>query len=96
MFREVNERVRAINESLELAEREGQFLCECARGDCTKQVTVSLDDYEEIRRVPTHFLVAGMNHVDPEIERIFAKREGYFVVEKFGKAGAAAIELDPR
>jgi hypothetical protein len=37
-----------------------------------------------------------MDHVFPDIERIVAKRDGYFVVEKFGEAGLAAIKLDPR
>ena len=37
-----------------------------------------------------------MDHVFADVERIFAKRDGYFVVEKFGEAGVAAIELDPR
>jgi hypothetical protein len=60
-------------------------------------VCASADDYEEMRRVPTHFAVAaGMDHVFPDIERIVAKRDGYFVVEKFGEAGLAAIKLDPR
>jgi hypothetical protein len=73
------------------------FLCECAEENCTDPIQITLDDYEEMRRVPTHFAVAaGMDHVFPDIERIVAKRDGYFVVEKFGEAGLAAIKLDPR
>jgi hypothetical protein len=40
--------------------------------------------------------LSGSDHVFAGVERIFAKRNGYFVVEKFGEAGVAAIELDPR
>lgn len=58
---------------------------------------MTLDSYDEMRRVPTHFAVgAGIDHVFPDIERIFARRDGYFVVEKFGEAGIAAIRLDSR
>jgi hypothetical protein len=96
-FREVNERMRGLSESVEQVGGGADFLCECAGENCTDPVQITLDDYEEMRRVPTHFAVAaGMDHVFPDIERIVAKRDGYFVVEKFGEAGLAAIKLDPR
>jgi hypothetical protein len=95
-FREVNERMRGLNESVEQVDAGADFLCECAGEDCTYPIQITLDAYDEMRRVPTHFAVAGMDHVIPEIERIFAKRDGYFVVETFGEAGLAAIKLDPR
>jgi hypothetical protein len=58
---------------------------------------VSLGAYEEVRQVPTHFLVAaGHEHVFPDAERLFETHNGYWVVEKFGEARLAAIKLDPR
>jgi len=96
-FRDVNERMRGLNESVEQGDGGADFLCECAEEDCTYPVQITLDAYEEMRRVPTHFAVAaGTEHVFPDVERIFAKRDGYYVVEKFGEAGLAAIQLDPR
>ena len=96
-FREVNERMRDWHESGEQVGGSADFLCECAGEDCTYPVQITLDAYDEMRRVPTHFAVAAeMDHVFPDFERIFAKRDGYFVVEKFGEAGIAAIRLDPR
>jgi hypothetical protein len=78
-------------------EGEALFLCECARQDCTERLTVSLGPYEEVRQVPTHFLVAaGHEHVFPDAERLFETHNGYRVVEKFGEARIAAIKLDPR
>ena len=95
LFRKVNERVWAISNSFD-ALQDVKFLCECPRRDCTEQVSMSLTAYEGLRRVPTHFAVSpSPGHVFLEVERIFAKREGYFVVEKFGEAGAAATRLDP-
>lgn len=97
LFREVNERLREMNEAFELAAGDAEFLCECASEDCMKPVSITVDAYEQVRRVSTHFAVApGMEHVFPDVERIFAKRDGYSVVEMFGEAGLAAIKLDPR
>jgi hypothetical protein len=96
-FREVNERMRRLNESVEQGDSGADFLCECAGEDCTYPIQISLEAYDELRRVPTRFAVAaGMDHVFPEIERIFARCDGYFVVEMFGEAGLASIKLDPR
>jgi hypothetical protein len=89
--------MRGLSESVEQVSGGADFLCECAGENCTDPIQITLDDYEEMRRVPTHFAVAaGMDHVFPDIERIVAKRDRYFVVEKFGEAGLAAIKLDPR
>jgi hypothetical protein len=97
LFRGVNERLLDMNEGFDEVSGDADFLCECASQDCIKHVSLTLDDYEEIRRVPTHFAVTdSMDHVFADVERIYAKRDGYFGVEKFGEAGVAAIELDPR
>jgi hypothetical protein len=95
LFRKVNERVWAISNSLD-AMQDVKFLCECPRRDCTERVSMSLTAYEGLRRVPTHFAVfPDMGHVFPDVERIIAKREGYFVLEKLGEAGVEATRLDP-
>jgi hypothetical protein len=63
-FREVNERMRGLSESVEQVSGGADFLCECAEENCTDPIQITLDDYEEMRRVPTHFAVAaGMDHV---------------------------------
>jgi hypothetical protein len=94
LFREVNERVRAVSQSFADDAGTIDFMCECAMTDCEERVHLSLADYQEIRRVPTHFFVtASMEHVFPDAERIFAEREGYYVVEKFGEAGVAATKV---
>jgi hypothetical protein len=96
LFREVNERIRNQAEAFEDVGGNVEYLCECACDDCMVLVRMSPDEYEEIRRDPTHFLVAGPDHVSPALETVFARGQRYFVVEKFGKAGAAASKLDPR
>lgn len=96
LFREVNERVRVIHESFKVIGR-AEFWCECARRDCMKHVSMTLDAYEELRSSPAHFAVTpGHDHVFPEVDRLFETNNGYWVVERFGEAGLAAIKLDPR
>ena len=64
LFRGVNERLLDMSEGFEPASGDAEFLCECASQDCIKPVSLSLDDYEEIRRVPTHFAITdSMDHV---------------------------------
>ena len=93
VYRDVNERIKNLDDSNPPAE----FVCECARRECQETITMGLDDYEEIRRVPNHFLVvANKGHVFPDVERIFETRSGYWVVEKFGRAGLEAGKRDPR
>ena len=100
VFRELNERVRYLNESVEhmdLDDLDECFTCECARQNCKEHMMMSLDAYDEIRRVPTHFGVAPrMSHVFQDVERILETYRGYWVVEKFAEAGLAATRLDPR
>jgi hypothetical protein len=100
VFRDANERLRQLDDSVEhmdIDDLDECFTCECARQDCRERMMMSLDAYEEIRRVPTHFGVAPrMSHVFQDVERIFETFHGYWVVEKFGEAGLAATRLDPR
>ena len=97
LFREVNERLREMNEAFESLTRDSEFICECANRDCVEHVLMTLAEYEEIRANPTHFLVLpDKHHVFPEVEELVKETDNYFVVEKIGDAGAAAIRLDPR
>jgi len=91
LFREVNERLRYINEGF------GDFVCECANGDCSEHVVMTQVEYEDVRRDSTHFLVTpGPGHVFPDVERVSEENDRYVVVEKFGEAGDAAVRLDRR
>ena len=93
LFRDVNERIKNFDDS----NPETEFVCECARPECQEMIAMSLDDYDEIRRVPTHFLVvANEGHVFLDVERIVETRSGYWVVEKFGRSGIEAAKRDPR
>ena len=92
LFREVNERIDEITQA---HEANGEVLCECASRECTMTIPLTRDEYEAVRRFPTHFFVAP-GHVVSEIERLVEQNERYVVVEKIGEAGNAAVKLDPR
>jgi hypothetical protein len=86
--RELNNRLGARH----LGEREFSISCECGRAGCRAEVVVTPDDYEALRRVPTHFLLKR-SHAGPE-ERVLDAHADYLIVEKFGRSGVEAIELE--
>jgi hypothetical protein len=92
---------RAANEEVEAAARGysaifAEFVCECSRVDCAQRVSLTLTEYEEVRKVATHFVVRP-DHVDEAVEVVVDSGEGrYLVVEKIGEAGRTAAALDPR
>ena len=95
LFREVNER---IEEQAASHLGEGhlyEYFCECANSDCTLRVTLTVQEYEEVRGDPRRFLVAT-GHDLPEIERVVSRNERYWVIEKRGEAGEYVEHLDPR
>jgi hypothetical protein len=98
-FRVVNERIRDL--VIHDAERHGEHaeglsvLCECADVDCTEKITLSLPTYEWTRSAPARFVVVP-GHDRADTERVVRDGHTYVIIEKFGDAGAAASELDPR
>ncbi len=91
LWREVNERIRAVAE----ASGDVTFLCECASMDCTATIHLSVAEYERIRSVPTHFPIA-VGHDFPEVENVVEACDGYAVVRKREEAAEIAAKLDPR
>jgi len=94
LFREVNERIEELAETFDLKD-ELIVLCECGSGQCTERIALHEDEYEKLRRIPTHFVVRP-GHEIPDVERVVERHDGFVVVEKFGDSAKAAIQLDPR
>ena len=93
LYREVNERVKQINEAFNSLVPLGDWICECGNERCATRVAMTRDEYEAVRAVDTHFAVApGDAHFFPDIERIVARQERYWVVEKLGVAATVAAE----
>jgi hypothetical protein len=97
LFREVNERVRDMNESSHVFTTLGDWVCECANDTCAERLTLSSRDYEAVRRHGARFLVApGDEHVWPDVERVIEMNDDYWVVEKLEHAAEIAQRADPR
>ena len=94
LFREVNERIDELVEDFDLQD-EMLILCECASGQCSERIAMTEAEYENLRRVPTHFAVLA-GHERTAVERVVERNDRYIVVEKFGESAATAIKLDPR
>jgi hypothetical protein len=95
LFREVNERIKQVNESVD-PRSEADFLCECGDSGCTKPVSLTPAEYEEVRREPTRFVVI-VGHSDPSVEVVVASTDRFAVVEKVQpEAARVAAEEDPR
>jgi hypothetical protein len=94
LFRTLNENIRGI--AAGLGGREPfEFICECSTSGCFERLSLTLPEYERIRRDGTHFVLAD-GHQDLEIEQVIAHYDRYVVVEKDGVAGLIAEEDDPR
>ena len=85
LFREVNERIRTLDDGFDATVPRGEWVCECADSACVEQIEMSLSAYEEIRARPNLFpAIPGHERVG---ERVVERRPRYVVVE----AAPAAI-----
>jgi hypothetical protein len=98
LFRDYNELLEPSNEAHQLIRPPfADWFCECPRESCSERVKLTLVEYEAVRAVPTHFMVApDEDHVVPDVERVIVRNERYWVVEKIGVAAAVSEGLDPR
>jgi hypothetical protein len=71
-----------------------QYRCECVP-DCATLVPLTVGEYEEVRKVPTHFVIAP-GHLVVGVEVVVRETSRYQVVEKIGAAAPMATRLDPR
>jgi hypothetical protein len=94
LFREVNERVSTLSDRLG-PDVPYEYLCECANADCTFRIALSSAEYEAIRADSKQFWVLPM-HFTPEVERLVAENDRFWVVRKTGDAGEFVEKLDPR
>jgi hypothetical protein len=95
IFRNANEEIAVYANDHEFVD-EVPFLCECATESCVTVVNLSLTEYEEVRSAPTRFFVAPGHQGSEGAVSMLEDRGRYLLVEKGGRAGDVATELDPR
>lgn len=97
VFREVNERVREINDTFAVFTDRVDIVCECGDADCTERITLSLQEYESVRADPNYFAVVPGHAGPPEVERVIAEHDTWYLVRKAtGIAANLARATDPR
>jgi hypothetical protein len=95
VFREVNERIENLAETLDL-KTQLDLICECGDGTCKERLSMTRAQYEELRSDPHQFAVHP-GHEYPDIETVVARSKGYDVVRKNrGAAEQIAEQTDPR
>ena len=72
-----------------------EFICECSSAGCFDRVTLTLVEYEHVRKVGTRFFVTP-GHQNVAVELVVETTPRYLIVEKDGAAGIIAALEDPR
>jgi len=94
LFRAVNERVSDVNQASDEDELV-EFLCECGDDECVEPVALTLDEYETLRSVASHFVLRP-GHEDQGVETVVARDKRFVVVEKHAGESQIAEATDPR
>jgi hypothetical protein len=68
------------------------FRCECWQADCSERIQLSPEDWTMVRAQPNRFAVAP-RHVARHLEAVVKQCDGFWMIEKFGKAGEVSEEL---
>ena len=96
LFREANEGIEDAATKYEVLDQI-PFICECADGDCRELLILSIEEYEEIRQNPRHFLNApGHVRSAKGAAEVVTDHGRYTIVAKTGHAGDVVERLDPR
>ena len=93
-IRDANERVEQRLGELTLEEGRSPFLCECEDLRCREMVRLTREEYESVRSQPSRFVIKPGHPF--EAAHVIGNGDGYQVIEKIGRAGEVAAELDPR
>ena len=77
VFRDINDRVAELSQHWDGPP--SGFICECRSLDCAVSVTLSLEEYAQVRSDPACFLVLD-GHENAQLEVVVKRAGGYVVV----------------
>lgn len=96
LYRQVNEQIRDINEGFSTLTGEFSVHCECGTLECTEQMRVPPEVYEQTRSKSDHFIVLPGHQID-EMEVVIKDHGAFYVIEKTPReAKRIAEDMDPR
>jgi hypothetical protein len=81
LFRDLNERIREVSESLLADGAPLEFICECARESCLDRLKLTPEQFAEVREETTWFFVVP-GHEREDVEVVVDRRAGYVIVAK--------------
>jgi hypothetical protein len=95
-FREINERVeRDLEPLLDSQDELLPFVCECGRPRCTEAISLSVAEYESVRRDATRFVVVAGHEIE-DVEDVVERADRYIVVKKHPETWGIVEQSDTR
>ena len=95
MFRAINERIRDLARRFDMETEPVAFICECSDETCVERVSLTVDQYDEMRALPARFVVMPGHEATPLVERVVFRSPGFVLVRKVGLAADAVLEQWP-
>jgi hypothetical protein len=96
VFRDVNERIQDVAAAFNLTSEPLDLICECGDAACVARISLSREEYEQVR-ADSHLFAVATGHIAPDVEELVESRSGYDVVRKFkGAPAEIAQKTDPR
>jgi hypothetical protein len=96
LFREVNERLRDLNETFSPMTNRVELICECANPACGERISFTVREYEELRADADRFVVTP-GHEAANVEDVVATGDNWHIIRKRPGAPAKLAEAtDPR
>jgi hypothetical protein len=82
LWREVNDRIEELDEELRILPADRLELhCECGNAECEARVSMTPDEYREVRSQRDTFALA-LGHENDVIEHVVKRTDRYLVVDK--------------
>jgi len=96
VYRTVNEKIEALNETFGTLAESMTIVCECGNLACAEQIQLGPGTYERVRSEATQFVVVP-GHEIPDVEAVIEQTDGYAILRKRpGTPERVARETDPR
>ena len=94
LFREVNERVKELNEAFDALAQNAEWICECGNSECLEPIQMTHEEYEAVRARggDCFFVMPDEAHVVRDVEAVLERHVRYWVVQKIGVAADIAEE----
>jgi hypothetical protein len=92
LFRQVNERLRDVNDAFGSVTGDFEIVCECGDVDCAERITLTVDEYTDLRSDPRYFAVIR-GHVAEDVEEVIRRGDRYDVIQKSPGAPARLAKV---